>query len=269
MAYTNAIYNELKKRGNLHGTATRPSGSDGYWPPAGTTVAWVLSQPIQDLVDQGKKLGWQNLGTIGDTYHRKLHGDHTPWSAGKNRCVLYAKDTKTPSWFESAMLKLMRTANYDTTWIDFVNINGKQYNYAGQRVASSGDYHLHVSVRKGHEKKHVTLFLDAYNTHHGKPLEGGDDLPSVKDVWSYDPSDSTGVKNPAWRADSKTNPTVKPSYGIYGAWDEAHKAGEEAKAARAEIAALRAEVQKLQTGGVDMAELADMVVDKLSARLAD
>lgn len=258
MAYTNDIYWKLRNRGNLYGTAYRPSGSDGYWPSAGTTVAWALSQPIQDLVEQGKKLGWQNLGTIGDTYHRTRHGDHTPWSLGKKRCVLYAKDTHVPSWFRGEMLKLMRMADYDTTWIDFVNIDNRQYNYAGEYLGYSGDSHLHVSVREGDEYTHVSLFTDAYNLHYGNPLTGGSEL-SAKDVWTYDAEG--GIENRPWRADAETNKTVQASFAIEDTWDLAHEAVESVKA-------LRAEVATLKTGGVDPAALAETVAALVDAKLA-
>lgn len=176
MAYTSSMYTTLASRGNVRGTATRPSGSDSYWPPVGTTVNWALSQPIQDLLDQGKQLGWGHLGTIGDTYHRQRHGDHTPWSAGKQRGVIYAKDTDDPSWLEDELVRLCQS-DYDTAWIDFWNCNGSQYNYAGQRVAGSGDHHLHISVNEGHELRHVTLFLDLDRIHRGlDPVGNGDDV---------------------------------------------------------------------------------------------
>lgn len=168
-----SLYSTLKARGNQSGVTVRPQGSDSYPPPPGTEVPWVLAQPNQDNLIQKQQLGWRNLGTIGDVYHRQLHGDHTPWSAGKVQGVVYADDTEEPSWVEDAILRLCRMDDYDTRWIHFFNINGSQYNYAGERVASSGDYHLHTSTREGFELTRHTLLLDCDRLHHGLPLLRG------------------------------------------------------------------------------------------------
>jgi len=163
-------FKTLMARGNRNGVAKRPRDSDGFPPPAGTSVNWVVAQPIQDMLNQGKELGWENLGTIGNPDHLRKHGDHTPWSQGKKPGIVYAKDTVDPPWLQGVLLKLCRDPDYDTTWIDFFNINNKQFNFAGVEVAGSGDAHLHVSVRKGHELKHVTLFVDIDRAHRGKQV---------------------------------------------------------------------------------------------------
>lgn len=150
----------LRARGNLTGSYIRPSGSDSYPPIAGTTVRFVLSQPVQDMLDQGKRLGWTNKGTIGNKPHLKLHGDHTGHSAGKLRGIVYAKDTELPAGGRGALLYLCRLPDYDTSYIDFFNVDGRQYNYAGQDVGSSGDQHLHVSIKRGSELRRITLFDD-------------------------------------------------------------------------------------------------------------
>lgn len=174
----------LRARGNLAGRYVRPAGSDG-WPPAvGTPVAWVASQPVQDLLDQGRRLGWRNLGTIGNTAHLRGHGDHTGHSGGKQRGVVYAKDTALPDGGRAALLKLCRTDDYDTTWIDFFNVDGRQYNFAGTDVGWSGDQHLHVSVRRGHELRKVTLFTDmkaVMDGTYGKPKKT---LPAMPDIFN-------------------------------------------------------------------------------------
>lgn len=157
-----SVTESLKARGNLTGAYVRPTGSD-RWPPAvGTRVRWVLSQPVMDMLNQGKRLGWRNLGTIGNTAHLRKHGDHTAHSAGKMRGVVYAKDTDIPAAAKNALLQLCRMPDYDTRWIDFFNVGNQQYNYAGVDVGPSGDAHLHVSVRQGHELARVTLFDDMH-----------------------------------------------------------------------------------------------------------
>jgi hypothetical protein len=155
-----AVTDTLRQRGNLSGWYVRPAGSDSEPPRAGTRVDWVLSQPVADLLAQGKRLGWANKGTIGNTAHLKLHGDHTAHSKGKMRGVVYAKDAALPAGARDALLALCRMDSYDTTFIDFFNVGGRQYNYAGKDVGPSGDTHLHVSVRRGHELTRVTLFDD-------------------------------------------------------------------------------------------------------------
>jgi len=151
---------ELRARGNATGSYVRPQGSDSYPPDVGVSVGWVLAQPVQDLLDQGRALKWRNLGTIGNLAHLQKHGDHTAHSAGKVRGIVYAKDTELPGGGADAVLWLCRQRDYDTSYIDFFNVDGAQYNYAGVKKRSSSDQHLHVSIRRGAELLRVTLFDD-------------------------------------------------------------------------------------------------------------
>lgn len=154
------VFSDLVARGNLNGWYKRPAGSDSWPPKIGTRVDWVASQPVQDMLEQGKRLKWANKGTIGNTPHLQKHGDHTGHSAGKLRGIVYAKDTELPAGAVAALLKLCKLPDYDTSWIDFFNVNGRQYNYAGKDVGPSGDTHLHVSVKRGSELKRISLFDD-------------------------------------------------------------------------------------------------------------
>jgi hypothetical protein len=154
------IVETLRSRGNLTGSYVRPVGSDGYPPAVGTTVKFVLCQPVQDMVNQGKRLGWANKGTIGNVSHLRLHGDHTGHSLGKTRGIIYAKDTGLPSGGKAALLTLCRMDDYNTRMFDYFNIDGRQYNFAGVDVGPSGDVHLHVSIRQGQELTRITLFDD-------------------------------------------------------------------------------------------------------------
>jgi len=123
---------------------------------------------VQNLVDQGKKHGFAHLGTIGNLAHLKKHGDHTPWSAGKKRGRIYAKDTDTPDWGEEVLLALCRNQDYDTQWMDFFNINHRQFDNAGHLLATNHpDGHLHLSVNVGFENRPVTLFDDMVAFHQG------------------------------------------------------------------------------------------------------
>lgn len=167
-----SVVQTLRNRGNKTGTAVRPHDNDGVGPPGGTAVTWVVAQPIQDLIEQGSRIGWGHLGEIGDFGHLRKHGDHTPWSLGKQRGIVYAKDTAEPSWVQQELLKLCRRDDYDTTWIDFININNRQFSFSGVDQGFSGDAHLHVSVRKGHELRHVTLFDDLVRAHNGQQVGG-------------------------------------------------------------------------------------------------
>ncbi|MEU4222188.1 hypothetical protein [Actinoplanes sp. NPDC026623] len=56
------------------------------------------------------------------------------------------------------------------------------------------------------------------------------------------------ITNPAWRADSKTNPTVRANFAIYDVWNQAHSAAAAAAAARADVAALKNQLAALNTG---------------------
>lgn len=55
------------------------------------------------------------------------------------------------------------------------------------------------------------------------------------------------ITNPAWRADAKTNPTVRANFAIYDVWNQAHTAASTATAARSDIASLKSQVSTLGT----------------------
>lgn len=115
---------------------------------------------MQDLLDQDILLPeFSNLGVVGNEEHLKKHGDHTPWSAGKLRGVIYAKDTHCPDGFRAWFIAKCKSS-YNTMWVDFWNCDGRQYDKGGNDVGPSADYHFHVSVEKGSEDVHVNLFND-------------------------------------------------------------------------------------------------------------
>jgi len=65
------------------------------------------------------------------------------------------------------------------------------------------------------------------------------------------------ITNPAWRADSKTNPTVRANFAIYDVWNQAHTAAAHATAAHTEMTALKGQIAALNTGlGAAIAALA-------------
>lgn len=144
----------------LTGVSTRPSGSDSYWPPVGTKVAWRVAQPIQDLMDQDVKYTkFGNLGIVGNLDHLKKHGGHTPWRSGSKRGIIWAKDTECPHGFLEWLLAKCRS-NYDTMWLRFFNCDNGQYDPAGNYLGYSADHHFHAEVQDGHENQRVTLFDD-------------------------------------------------------------------------------------------------------------
>jgi len=56
------------------------------------------------------------------------------------------------------------------------------------------------------------------------------------------------ITNPAWRTDSKTNPTVRANFAIYDVWNQAHTAAAQATAARTDMAALKTQIAALNSG---------------------
>src|SRR6476620_5511525 len=170
------------------GAVTRPKGASKVGPPAGTRVSWKLTQPIFDLCEQGARHGFRNLGTVGNTGHLQRHGDHTPWSP-KGAGWIWAKDTDMPTpALRKWLVDMCKSPDYDTSWIDFFNVDGRQYDSRGVVLCSSDDWHFHVSVAKGHQNTHVTLFDDfvAHVTGTPRTILGsdGDELPSMDDLVS-------------------------------------------------------------------------------------
>lgn len=141
------------------GSVTRPEGSDDYPPAVGTVVEYGYSQPIVDLFNQCKKYGITCLGRLGDIPHLRKHGGHTPYRAGSRRGIIWAGDWDMPDDFETWLVATCKS-NYDTSWIRFYNINGRQYDHGGNLLGSSGDHHWHCEVHDGFENKSVTLVDD-------------------------------------------------------------------------------------------------------------
>jgi hypothetical protein len=146
-------------------------------------VEWALVQPVVDLAAQAARLRWPILGTIGDTGHLRKHGDHTPWSRGKKLGFIYAIDLDAPADFKAFLVRVCRS-DYDTTWIDFWNMGGQQFDNAGNVVASSGDSHLHISVANGFERKHVSLLNDYEAAKSATPQEVDDMAGRGDDIYT-------------------------------------------------------------------------------------
>lgn len=137
------------------GVVTRPSN--------GKRVSWKAATPIVDAVHQANAAGITAY-VIGDASHLRRSGGHTPWKPGAPYGVVTATDimVTNAAAFEKALIRLMKAPGYDTTWIDFININNSQYDFNGRRQGSSGDHHLHLEAlgsRTNHRGN--TLIRDA------------------------------------------------------------------------------------------------------------
>jgi hypothetical protein len=143
--------------GAYKGTVTRPS--NGQW------VNWVLAPGLVVLGHQLDALGvtWYSIGN-SDHLDDVPGGGHTPWKPGAPFGMVTAIDVmKEPySMVEKDILKLMKTPSYDTSWIDFINTNGHQYDWDGTYQQDSGDYHLHLETLGSHTNFTSNLFYDMF-----------------------------------------------------------------------------------------------------------
>jgi hypothetical protein len=141
--------------GAYSGTVTQPS--------TGRRVAWTLAPGLAKLGRQLDKLGitWYSIGDVG---HLKRKGGHTPWKPGAPFGTVTAIDVMASPYavVERGILRLMKQDNYDTTWIDFINTNGSQYDWNGRRQGSSGDHHLHLEVLGSRTSFTSDLFYDMF-----------------------------------------------------------------------------------------------------------
>jgi hypothetical protein len=141
--------------GAYSGTVTQPS--------TGRRVDWKLAPGLVGLGAQLDKLGitWYS---IGNTDHLKKHGGHTPWKPGAPFGMVTAIDVMKGNYPDvaSRILRLMKLAAYDTSWIDFINTNYQQYDYDGRWQAESGDGHLHLEVLGNRTTFTSTLFFDMW-----------------------------------------------------------------------------------------------------------
>jgi len=132
-------------------------------PHTGKSVEWKLAPGLALLGKQldRLKITWYS---IGNADHLKKQGGHTPWKPGAPFGVVTAIDVMKSGYpaVQAAILKLMKTRTYDTTWIDFINVNYNQYDWNGVRQGSSGDGHLHLEVLGGRTYFTSNLFYDMF-----------------------------------------------------------------------------------------------------------
>lgn len=192
--------------------AARADVAAGYWPPIGTGVAWTLAPVLVRLAESAESLGW-TVYSLGDESHREKHGDHTPWSdpgkpgGAKKRGVVYAIDVMVPDVTVPAFRKWLLAyckSSVDTSWIDFFNLDGAQYDYAGTKKGASSDRHLHLSVRAGKENALSSLFT-AWKLHVNPPpsppaaerlvkLAGGPEIYHVRHVATMEEATGLGKR---------------------------------------------------------------------------
>lgn len=139
----------------LGGTVVRPAGSDDYFPPPGTRVQWRAHGIIQRMYDQAKVHGVEVKGVIGNLDHLRKHGGHTPWEPNKPLGVVHAIDLEAPG-LGDFILGICRS-DEDTSFIEFLNWRGRQYDYGGNDLGPNDDEHLHFEVNAGREHLAVDL----------------------------------------------------------------------------------------------------------------
>ena len=239
------------------GTATRPAGSDSWPPIAGTKVPYAYAQPIVDLDKQADAYGWLDLGIFGGNFeHLSKHGGHTPWRANSKRGIIWAMDRKMPDDFEAWLVAKCRS-NYDTMWIRFFNINGRQYSGAGVSQGSSPDYHLHLEIEDGTELRHVTLFED-YATEKG--------LFTVADNVKIDQILNLLVNGTSPTGTQTTGGGV-PRVEVY---KELYNLGIDADEIDTQLDVIEARIAAIPSGGngpIDYAAMAKAIVDEFARRL--
>lgn len=135
------------------GTVRRPS--------TGQSVAWVLAPCLQREASIAEATGL-TVWSIGNANHLLRSGGHTPWRTGSPFGIVWAIDVMVDNAgiavpFEKWLITYLKS-DVDTTWIRFVNVNGSQYDSAGNRLASSADHHFHLEIRDGKQNAFTTLF---------------------------------------------------------------------------------------------------------------
>ena len=149
-------------------------------PHTGKNVAWTLAPGLALLGRQLDRLGitWYS---IGNADHLRKQGGHTPWKPGAPFGVVTAIDVmKGPySTVQTTILRLMKKADYDTTWIDFINVNYNQYDWNAVRQGPSGDGHLHLEVLGNRTHFTSTLFSAMFGGPVDKPTPAPISTPAT------------------------------------------------------------------------------------------
>jgi hypothetical protein len=117
---------------------------------------WSLAPVCTALVNVARSKGAAILGTIGNDDHLRSSNpqDHapfsfTPWPVPLPGYVVTAVDIKEGAFADQF---LQETREGQHIWVKYINLRGKHYDFRNRAwnnpsVSSSGDIHLHVSVR--------------------------------------------------------------------------------------------------------------------------
>lgn len=104
-------------------------------------------------------------------------------------------------------------------------------------------------------KSDPTFNMSGFRADVAMRIKEGINMPTAQEiaeaVWKYDPNDPDqgGVLNPPWRGDAPpqgTNKTVRPGYGIYGGWVDAHNGMQAAAAALDAVEDVKEELRQLR-----------------------
>lgn len=146
-------------------------------------MAWQLSKPIVDNKADFKRLfpGAYYAGDIGDTSHSSRVSDHNPdWNSLPS--WVRAQDLGDGGGFQLPrfarwLLDSVRAGKYpEIQYIitrhpsnsgSYFGLFDRRYGWTRQ-TASGHDHHLHISYRKGYERRSSTIVADWYN-HLNKP----------------------------------------------------------------------------------------------------
>lgn len=116
---------------------------------------YTVALPIKQFVDQARAAGIGILGVIGNESHLKANTpeDHTPfshtaWPRALPGYVVTACDIADGPWSD----RILATAKDGRLpQVKYLNFRGHHYNVKrGWQQESSGDQHLHISVRTDH-----------------------------------------------------------------------------------------------------------------------
>lgn len=117
---------------------------------------YKLAEPIRVIENYCEKHQIRVLGTIGNKAHLTADHpeDHTPfsftgWPVDLQKYEVTAIDAEDDDHgFGKAFLAEARTGAYNA-WLKYLNVDNRHYTYRDQfkKGTSSGDEHLHVSIR--------------------------------------------------------------------------------------------------------------------------
>lgn len=245
-------------------------------------MAWTVDKGLDRLLAQINEAAPDRSkasdGSIGDADHAARASDHNPEDSseadapGNPDEQVDARDfTHDPAHGADMNIVAESIRKSKDRRVKYVIWNRRIYSgndgpqpwvwraYAG---TNPHDHHMHVSVED-----------DTHDQTQDWSIGIGDDMAlTTTDGVTLLKTDA--IKNPAWRADSGSNPFVTWGFAVYDTWDQAHAALVAAQSAGAKVEALAAAFKALAESGtnVDTAVIlaaVDKVGDELAAQLAE